>query len=172
MEEDRMRQLIYIMFIGLMCIQNCSHNSSELKGMDEQLETKIIEKIEARVSDYIDAYKRLDIEHMFDFYADSDGFAYASDGSLITDFKAWTARSRENTAKIAKVNRMEIENPKIAVLDKNAVSYAMAYSYSMTMKSGDISNVSGSWLYVFKKINDTWRVVQTAGTHINIDHIE
>lgn len=64
------------------------------------------------------------------------------------------------------VNYIEQNEPFVYILARDAASYTMEYRWSLTMKSGDTLNAKGSWMYVFKKFDDTWRVVHSAGAHI------
>lgn len=161
------QRILFFLCGVLLIVLGCNKHMTEEHAMRESEKTAVIEAVEARVAEYIEAYNRLDVDQMFDFWADTDGFAYAGDGALSTDFTDWAGRSRENTAKVVEVNWMEINNPVVCVLSREAAVYAMEYAYSMTMKTGETINVRGSWLYVFKKFDDAWRVVQSAGTHIN-----
>lgn len=162
-----MMRYILILPVFVFFIQGCGRISKEENVMNEQEKATVAMQIELRVADYIDAYKQLDLDRMFDFWADTENFAYAGDGSLVVGYDEWAARSRDNISKVVKVNSMEIKNPQIYVLAKDAASYAMEYNYSMTMESGETMNVKGSWMYVFKKFHDAWRVVHSAGTHLN-----
>ncbi|MFC2124612.1 YybH family protein [Bacteroidota bacterium] len=134
--------------------------------MTEQKKIAIAEEVEARVVDYLDAIKQLDLARMLDFWADTEGFVFAGDGSLVVGYENYAAQLKDVIPKTTKVNNIEKKKPHIYVLAKDAVSYTMEYSWSMIRESGDTINAKGSWLYVFKKFDDKWQVVHSAGAHI------
>jgi hypothetical protein len=48
----------------------------------------------------------------------------------------------------------------------DAASFSMEYEWSMISKDGNTVNAKGSWMYVFKKFGEAWKVVHSAGTHL------
>ena len=159
-----MRRYTLLFAACVIISQGCNQKSTQI--MTEQKKTAIAEEVEARVVDYLDAIKQLDLARMLDFWADTEGFVFAGDGSLVVGYEKYAAQLKDVIPKTTKVNNIEKKKPHIYVLAKDAVSYTMEYSWRMTMESGDTINAKGSWLYVFKKFDDTWRVVHSAGAHI------
>ena len=104
--------------------------------------------------------------NMLDFWANTEGFVFAADGALVTGYDNYSVQITDMIPNTNKVNYIEKTNPHVYVLAKDAASYAMEYRWSFTMKSGDTLAAKGSWMYVFKKFDDTWRVVHSAGAHI------
>jgi ketosteroid isomerase-like protein len=154
-------------FLFLTCVivtQGCANNST--KVLTEQEKAIITEEVKARVVDYIDAFKKLDIERMLDFWANTEGFVYAGDGSLVVGYDKYSIQIKDLIPNTEKVNYIEQNEPYVYILARDAASYTMEYRWSLTMKSGDTLNAKGSWMYVFKKFDDTWRVVHSAGAHI------
>ncbi len=142
-------------FLFLACViitQGCVNNSTEV--LTELEKATITEEVKARVVDYFDAAKQLDLERMLDFWANTEGY----DKHMI--------QYKDSISNIAMYNYIEQNDPHVYVLARDAASYAMEYRWSFTMKSGDTLNAKGSWMHVFKKFDDTWRVVHSAGAHI------
>ena len=159
-----MRHYFFLFLLSLLITQGCTNNSTEV--LTEQEKAIITEEVKARVVDYFDAAKQLDHERMLDFWANTEGFVSAGDGSLVMGYDKYMIQYKDFNSNIDKVNYIEQYNPHVYVLARDAASYAMEYRFSFTMKSRDTLNAKGSWMYVFKKFDDTWRVVHSAGAHI------
>ena len=127
---------------------------------------RIAEEVDATVQDYVSAIEALDLDRMLGFWADVEGFAIAGDGSLIVGFEPWAAQIRTLVDATSEVTHIEVSNPQVFVLARDAVSYSMEFEWSMTSKQGVTTNAAGSWTYVFKLFPEGWRVVHSAGTHI------
>ncbi len=155
-------------FLFLACViitQGCTNNSTEV--LTEQEKAIITEEVKSRVVGYLEAIKTIDIERMLDFWSNTEGFVFAGDGTLIEGYDNHsTIHIKDFVSNLEKVNYIEQNEPHVYILARDAASYAMEYRWSMTMKSGDTLNAEGSWMYVFKKFDDTWRVVHSAGAHI------
>ena len=159
-----MRHYFFLFLLCLLITQGCGNNSTEV--LTEQEKAIITEEVKARVVDYIDAFKKLDKERMLDFWANTEGFVVAGDGSLVVGYDKYTIQINDLIPNTDKVNYIEQNEPHVYILARDAASYTMEYRWSLTMKSGDTLNAKGSWMYVFKKFDDTWRVVHSAGAHI------
>lgn len=159
-----MKRYIFLLIACVIIAQGCVNSS--IKVLTEQEKATITEEVEARVVDYIDAFKQLDLERMLDFWANAEGFVFAGDGALVVGYDKYAAQLKDNIPKTVKVNYIEKNNQYIYVLARDAASYTMEYRWSMTMESGDTINAKGSWMYVFKKFDNIWRVVHSAGAHI------
>ncbi len=154
-------------FLFLACViitQGCTNNSTEV--LTEQEKAIITEEVKARVDDYFDAAKQLDHERLLDFWANTERFVIAVDGSLVVGYDKHSIQYKDFNLNIDKVNYFEKNDPHVYVLARDAASYATEFRFSLTMKSGDTLNAKGSFMHVFKKFDDTWRVVHCAGTHI------
>ncbi len=85
---------------------------------------------------------------------------------MAVGYDAWAERLRDNQAKRPTVNSIAKSNEHVYVLARDAVSYSLEFEWSMTTIEGDTLKSRGAWTYVFKKFEDTWRVVHSAGTHL------
>ena len=134
--------------------------------LGEEEKARIAEQLDATVQEYVSAIQALDAERMLAFWADVEGFVIAGDGSLIVGFEPWAAQIRALVEATSEVTHIEVSNPQIFVLARDAASYSMEFEWSMTSRDGVTTNASGSWTYVFKRFPEGWRVVHSAGTHI------
>ena len=159
-----MKRYFFPLIACVIIAQGCVNSST--KVLTEQEKATITEEVEARVVDYVDAIKQLDLERILDFWANTEGYVFAGDGTLVEGYDKHSIQLKDTVSKAVKVNYIEKNNQHVYVLARDAASYTMEYRWSMTMESGDTINAKGSWLYVFKKFDDTWRVVHSAGAHI------
>ena len=160
-----MKHYFFIIIAYVIITQGCVNDSAKM--LTEQEKAVITEEVKARVVDYVDAIKNLDSKRMLDFWANAEGFVFAGDGALVEGYDKQAIQIKDIITNTDKVNYIELINdPHVYVLARDAASYAREYRWSFTMKSGDTLNAKGSWMYVFKKFDDTWRVVHSAGTHI------
>lgn len=134
--------------------------------MTDQERAEIAEAVSAAVDSYFEAAKQLDFEGASEFWANTDGFVIAGDGTLIDSYEVWMSQIEEVWAGIAEYNRVESINPHVYVLARDAAVYSMKFEITSTSTEGEIVNMHGSWTYVFKHLNGRWRVVHSAGTHL------
>ena len=116
---------------------------------------------------YAQAIKRGDVEWLLNFFADDKNFVLADDGELSADYQLRVGkRYREDIENIKEVLHSQFMNGHAYVLDKEAVSYVTNFDWGMITISGDTVKSKGSWLHVFKKLDEDWKVIHSAGTHI------
>jgi len=152
-----------IVFICTLILHGCIQESAN-KLTDEE-KSIITEEVKARVLEYVDAMKKRDQDSMLDFWANDSEFVIAGDGSIISDYDTWANYIKESIVDYKIVNYVDLEKPHVYVLSHDAASCAMEYRWSLTSEAGDTLSAVGSWMYVFKKFEDTWRVIHSAGTH-------
>jgi ketosteroid isomerase-like protein len=151
----------------LLCLTfGCQKGEEFAVELSDQEKQSIARAVEDTVSDYIDAVKKIDIERMLNFWADTEGFVFAGDGSLTLGYDKYANQLREMMSNTAEVTSMEFRNPHVYVLSNDAASFSMEYEWSMIIKDGKTVNAKGSWMYVFKKFGGAWKVVHSAGTHL------
>jgi hypothetical protein len=143
--------------------------SSPTAAPAEMTEAEIAQieaEVGAAVSAFIQAVLQLDADEAMEFWADTERFALAGDGVLVSDFDEWAPGYRENYDNFVEALYFEPSDPQILVLSPDAASYSMAFEWSLINTEGDTINSHGSWLYVMKYIDGRWRTVQSAGTHL------
>lgn len=135
------------------------------KGISEEEKLAIKKEIKERVENYPEALKRKDLEWFHNFWSNEEDFVFAGDGLLNTNYDSAITQVYLNLfPNLEEVLHFEISNGQISVLSKDAASYALNFDWGITI-SGDTVKSKGSWIYVFKKSDDQWKVVHSAGTH-------
>ena len=152
--------------ICLVCLLFSCGPSAPPAQLSTEEKARIAEEVDATVREYFSAIQSLDADRMLAFWADVEGFAMASDGALIMGYEPWAAQIRTFVETTSEVTHIELRNPQVYVLARDAASYSMEFEWSMTSAEGVTTNASGSWTYVFKRFPEAWRVVHSAGTHI------
>ena len=159
--------LTIIPLVILLCFTfGCQQGEEVTEIISDQEKENIARAVEDRIAGYIDAIKQLDIERMLDFWADTEGFVFAGDGLLTVGYDKYAAQLREAMSNTAEVTSIAYKNPYVYVLAKDAASLSMEYEWSMIDNEGNTVNSKGSWMYVFKRFDDVWKVVHSAGTHL------
>jgi len=163
-----MKKLLMILpLVILLCfVFGCQQGEEVAEILSNQEKEIVAQAVEERIADYIDAIKQLDIERMLSFWANTEGFVFAGDGLLTVGYDTYAEQLREVISNTAEVKSISYKKPHVYVLSKDAASLSMEYEWSMTDKEGNAVNAKGSWTYVFKKFDDVWKVVHSAGTHL------
>ena len=102
---------------------------------------------------------------LLDFWADVDEFVIAGDGDL-KDRDGWEEQLRQAVADTKAILDFEFFNQHTYVLGRDAAAHTTQFRWAYETKSGDTLKSHGSWTYVFKKFDGSWRVVHSAGTHV------
>ena len=160
--EIEMRRIVSAL-VAVTVFSACQPATTELT---EEMKAEIAAEVEQRVADYADAIRMRDIDEMLDFWADVDGFVIAGDGELTVGHDVFANGIRQNIVNRPTVNHISFTDSHIYVLGLDAASYSMRFEWSMTTAEGGTINAHGSWTYVFKRFENIWRVVHSAGTHI------
>ncbi len=128
---------------------------------------EIKKEITERVDAYLVSAQALDLEKVFDFWSDSEGFVFAGDGSILGGSDVWRKSLEQWAASTDQYLYWRVSNSRIEVLSRNAASFTTDFETRRIAVSGDTLNTDGSWTYVFKKYPDAWRVIHSNGTHVN-----
>ena len=163
-----MKKLSMIMpLVFLLCFtfgcQKAEEVAEELSDLEKE---EIAQAVEERFVDYVDAMKKMDLERMLNFWADTEGFVVAGDGLLTVGYDSFANRMREFISNTAEVMSFEFWNPNVYVLSNDAASLCNESEWSLIDKDGNTVTAKGSWMYVFKKFDGVWKVVHSAGTHL------
>ena len=162
------KSLMVISLVVLLCFMfGCQDKAEEVaEMMSEQEKEEIAQAVEERFVDYVDAMKKMDLVRMLNFWADKEGFVVASDGLLAVGYDSFANRMREFISNTAEVTSFEFWNPHVYVLSNDAASLSNEFEWSLIDKDGNKVNAKGSYMYVFKKFDEVWKVVHSAGTHL------
>jgi len=154
---------IILLIVTVLTFSNCTQ-VSELSEADK---LTISEEIQSRANGYSEALINKDLSWFHSFWSNEEDFVFAGDGLIQTDYDALITQPLTNLFEtLEEVLHFEFTNGHVCVLGSNAASFATNFNWGMVTNSGDTIQSKGSWLYVFKKSDDDWRVVHSAGTHI------
>lgn len=153
-----------ILLIVALFVLGCTINDSK-DNLSDSEKKEITEVIELKIQGYVEAVKRGDVEWLLNFWADDKDFVFAGDGE-IKDKLGIDKRIRDFIGETKKVRHIKVMNGHTYILGKEAVSHATEFDWGIITLAGDTINSKGSWLYVFKKFDEDWKVIHSAGTHI------
>lgn len=158
-----MKSIHFLLFLLAILLSSCSANE-EISDSEKRV---ILEELQNCLNDYADAFKRKDIAGVLDFWSNTPDFAFAGDGKLITDYDSvFKPRMQNRLPKVQEVPYFNFVVERGAILSMDAVSVASTFDWAQVETSGDTVRARGTWLFVFKKKDGQWSVVQSAGTHI------
>ncbi|MGB5528205.1 MAG: nuclear transport factor 2 family protein [Gemmatimonadota bacterium] len=118
------------------------------------------------IEQYVVAIRSADMDAMLFAWGDVEGFALAADGELITSHADLARDLEEGWANVDRMLEFETSNPHTYVLGPDAASHTLEYRWTMLSVAGDTVRSHGTWLYVVKRLDSGWKIVQSAGTHL------
>jgi hypothetical protein len=159
-----MKSIHYLLVVLAVSLSTSCSTQEEISDSEKKL---IIEELQSRLNDYADAFERKDMEGMHNFWSNNPDFAYAGDGIISTNYDSViTYRIQNHLPKVQEVPYFDFIIERGSILSKDAASVVSKFDWAQVLTTGDTIRSRGSWLFVFKKINDQWSVVQSAGTHL------
>ena len=158
-----MHNLKTFLIAGILFLGGCTQNSDS----SEEERAELIREIKQLLDEYPEAVKRKDLEWFSNFWSNENDFVFAFDGKVHTEYDKWfNSYYRDGLSNLKELTHFEWSNPSVTVLAKNLVSYTTNFDWRMVTVSGDTVKSNGSAMYLFKKSNGRWSVVNSAGTHI------
>lgn len=142
-----------------------SKNNSEY--ISEEEGTKIKKEIEEILDEYERAYNRHDLDWFHKFWSNEKEFAHVGDGRVLTNYDTAVTQTYKNGFLVYKKISNKRSNEHAYILSRNAVSYAVTIDCAALNENGVTTRSRNSLLYVFKKAEGKWRVVQAAGSPTN-----
>ena len=157
-------KMIYLLI--LFAVASAPNGFSQNNELSDAEKQKIKSEIQQRIDEYCDAFSDMDKEWFRGFWAGKE-LVFAGDGKLLKSFDTAIAEPIDNlSANYKELIYCNLSTEDIIVLGQNAASCVVTYDWRLLMTSGDTLQSKGSWLYVFVKNDNQWKVVHTAGTHI------
>ena len=157
-------RLIQCFAVVLSVLLSSCSNRTEISESEKRV---IVQELQNRLDEYSDAFKKKNLDMMLEFWAKTQDFAFASDGRLITEYDSvYIPRLQNHLPKVKEVPYFGFNVEKVAVLSMDIASAATSFDWAQILTSGDTIKAKGTWLFVFKKMNDQWNFIQSAGTHI------
>ena len=143
-------------------VASSAEAQSDLTDAERATVTKAVN---ARLNDYAGAARRLDLEWFREFWAASENFVIAADGALM-DYPTWDEQLEKDLATIREMPEFEFFDGHTYVLARDAAVHTTRFRWTLVGTTGDTIRMQGSWSYVFKNLDGTWKVVHSAGTHL------
>lgn len=158
-----MKQVIFsVAILATIHLSSCTNQ----KHQSEEQKAQMINEVKAMLDEYPEAVNRKDLEWFKEFWANNEEFVYTADGQVITDYNGFIkSYYQDGLAAVQDLYRFDWNNAKGTALDENTVSYAVAFDWGMISTAGDTVQAKGSGLYIFKKIDGSWKVVNCGAAH-------
>jgi hypothetical protein len=164
--------LIVIPLVFLLCFtlgcRKAEEVVAESPDMTDEEKASVAASAEQALSEYAEVMKRMDWNRMFEFFVDGDDLVFAEDGKVSFGKDVIVGNLREKTAAIKKINSLEHTNKHVYVLSKDAAVISLEFDQSFTLVTDDIIRQRGSWIYIFHRINNEWKIAHTGGTRIPV----
>jgi ketosteroid isomerase-like protein len=163
--------LLILPLVFLLCFTfGCqkAEEVAESSKMTEEVRDSISASVEQAFSEYVDATKQMDLNRMYQFLIEGDEFVVALDGALISGKDNFVKMHKKGAGTIKEFNSIEFPQKYVYVLSKDAAVITIEYDESYTTLSDETLRIRGSWIYVFNRINDEWKIVHTGGTHVPV----
>lgn len=149
---------------GMVALVGCAANPGA--ELSESETARIAAEVETRIDEYPDALKRRDVEWYHAFWGDFDGFVVAGDGELVSSPEVWAAQVRQGVEGVQELLDFEFLDRHTYVLARDAAVHSTRFRWAVVTTTGDTLRSHGSWSYVMKNFDGLWRVVHSAGTHV------
>lgn len=146
-----MKQFSTLVF--LLLFSYCTFGQTEKEGQ------QIVEQILSITEKYNKTWETLDMEKVAQFHSDSS-FRYYRNMKLGVSNNDEFKKQMPKYMNALKSWKIEVSNPVVQVLDKNAAVIGFTGKAEMVTKDNKISDFgSGAYTYVWQKVNDEWRIV-------------
>jgi len=159
---------LVLLFCFTFGCQKAEEVAEESSHMTDEERASVAASAEQALTDYVEAMKQMNWNRMFEFLVDGDELVFAEDGTLKSGKNTLVGNLREKTAAIKKINSLEHTNKHVYVLSKDAAVISLEFDQSFTLVTDDIIRQRGSWIYIFHRINNEWKIVHTGGTRIPV----
>ena len=128
-------------------------------GQTEKESQQIVEQILFTTEKYNKAWETLDMENVAQFHSDGS-FRYYRNMKLGVSSNDEFKKQMPKHMNALKSWKIEVSNPVVQVLDRNAAVIGFTGKAEMVTKDNKVSDFgTGAYTYVWKKVNDEWRIV-------------
>ena len=152
----------------MVSCQKAEEGIADSPQMSDEERALIAASAEQALSDYVEAMKQMDWNRMFEFLVDGDELVFAEDDMLKSGKDTLVGNLKEKTGAIKKINSLEHPQKHVYVLSKDAAVITVEFDQSITLVTDDIIRQRGSWIYVFHRINNEWKIVHTGGARVPV----
>ncbi|WP_242156849.1 YybH family protein [Aestuariivivens sediminis] len=154
---------IFSVLLILLITQKVSSQSS-----DKKWELQVKNEINSVLEKYRNAMLSHDYKDMISFWSNSDDFVMGSDGRIIGGYQDWVVETTHHYENTLKFEQWDWENIHILPLSKSLASVTLEFEFKSIDLKNNIYHAIGSWTYVFKKDDDSWKVIHSNGHHIKL----
>lgn len=157
-----MKKLFFILgIIGLFLI-NCKQSDSVLSEKEKLLLEK---EVETAFNGFSESMKKLDAKSTLDFLYLHGEFVNAADGNI--DYSGENIANHFNEAfnSFSKFLYMDVPEKYIYIINQEAATVTIKFDEALVLENNDTAYVEGSYIYVYQKIDENWKIVQMAGSH-------
>jgi hypothetical protein len=135
--------------------------------LTDQEKSKITGEIET-VMDYFFDPDHLNYQDQVALRANRDGYVFAIGGKIIyADDESYRSGAEASYGKIQKFIESQRTKSFVVPLAEDAASCTTEFQSKYLTIEGDTVILNGCKTFVFKKIDDEWKIVQENGTHMN-----
>ena len=142
--------------------------ADESPQMTDEERASVAASAEQALSDYVAAIKQMDWNRMFEFFVGGDDLVFAEYGTIRSGKDTIVANLKEKTGAIKKINSLKHPKKHVYVLSRDAAVISLEFDQSFTLVTDDIIRQRGSWIYIFHRINNEWKIVHTGGTRVPV----
>ncbi|MCU4174792.1 hypothetical protein [Carboxylicivirga sp. N1Y90] len=161
-----MKQFGMLIIILVLCLLNgCTpKDEAYLSNKDKQA---ITIEVNQALDVWMDSPKVGWIEHILSGMQLTDDFAMVSDGNILKGTNSIEQYMSESSQYVEYIANVQTPERYVNVLSRDVAMISLTFTEDVHLKSGDVHKSKGGFQYVFKKIDNDWKVVGMAGTHIN-----
>lgn len=164
-KKDKMKQFrLFISVLVCLLIVKCAPQTEVALSNEEK------ESIKREVNQAIDNWMNLPktdwLDHMLLGMHLNDDFVMVSDGKIIKGEESMSKFVVESMQYIDYIANVQTPERYLNVISRDVVIISLKFTEDVHLKSGDVLTAKGGFQYVYKKIEDEWKVVGMAGAHI------
>jgi len=142
-----------------------SCNTKVTTELTDQEKNVIAREIKNLVENFLDP-NTLSYETHVNMRADVDGYIFAGDGQILfTDYNSYKEATKQSFEDIQQFIEADNTQMFVYVLAKDAAACTTEFKGKYIDAAGDTITHNGCWTFIFKKLNNEWKVVQENGTH-------
>lgn len=133
---------------------------SNAQPLSNQKKLKIEQQVDSIFHASIEAAERLDYDKLSKGVDDRYNAGFIVNRSYYPQYNLLIEQLKENRQEVVQQN-ITIENEKITVLSDRIVLLTASGNAKAEINSGQIFNAGFLWSFVYEKINNDWKVIQS-----------
>ncbi len=154
--------IISLAFLALILMACPTPNDKPLTHEEKHAIGLEVNKV---LDNWFRAPKENFIKHIMDGIHFDSNTAMVADGLITIGGEAMRKYMHEGLKDVEYISDVQTPTRYTHVLTRDVVVITLNYEEKIHLKTGEIFPNKGGFQYVFKKIDDNWKVVNMAGTH-------